>query len=926
MRRSLLGISIILASSWTVMTGCDDDGGNNPPPANDGGKPDSGTPDIDSGPDANAGGPNISISFRPVDNTVSAGGAFFSGELTIQNDSNLRLDTTGWKIYFSFVRNILPDGKADDTHTQDLAVQGLKISRGDKAQSGDYFVMEPLSNFTPIAPGQSRKISLLAENWAIVNTDGPAGFHLVLGSTDTAWALKSSTVIDATDPKQTKRFPGDHVPVPTAQSRYQENTSLQGGTVNAATRLLPTPQSVTVGAGQYTLGGAIAVYASAGLDGEKAFLKAALGDVVSGAITDKADTANTAVRLVLDPAAPAGDESYSLAITPANGVEIRARKSAGIFYGIQTLRQLVPTDAYQAAATSGRTASFVLPEITISDKPLFAYRGMTLDVGRHFQTKDTVKKLLDLLAAHKINKFHFHITDDEGWRLEIPDIPELTSFGSNRGFDVNETNSLHAAMGSSNDLGPGDGISGKAASPTAANGGKPAVFQGFEKASLNFVGKGSGYYTTKDFEEILRYAAERHIDVIPEIDVPGHARAAVKAMEYRYRKYASSDVTKATQYRLADPDDKSTHRSVQGYTDNFVNPCLPSSYAFLTKVVKEVKARFDAVGAPLTMIHGGGDELPGLSDKVTWWKGSPLCQSNPDTKNLDDTGIKDYFFKKWQPIITATGAKMTGWDDIIHSGLVLPGFIPMPWSNVWDWGREDDAYKYANNDQTVILAHATNLYMDLAYNNDPEEPGYYWANFVDESKTFNYLPFNIFDIATQSRMGDTFPAGYWNNKVHLTDNSKRANILGMQGLLWGENLKSPELVEYFAFPKILGVAERAWNFNTPETANALPPAWKQFVTTLGQAELPRLDYYHPVDLRGELPKTTGVNYRVPLPGAKIDNGQLLANLRYPGLAIEYSTDNGTTFQPYTAPTAVTGTVWVRTKTPNGHYSRAAKVN
>jgi hexosaminidase len=262
---------------------------------------------------------------------------------------------------------------------------------------------------------------------------------------------------------------------------------------------------------------------------------------------------------------------------------------------------------------------------------------------------------------------------------------------------------------------------------------------------------------------------------------------------------------------------------------------------------------------------------------------------------------------------------MTGWDDIIHGGLALPGFIPMPWSNVWGWGREDDAYHYANAGSRVVLAHATNLYMDLAYAKDPDEPGYYWANFVDEKKTFEYKPFDIYANGTQDRMGNPIDPATWATKEHLTAAGK-PNIIGMQGLLWGENLKSPELVEYFAFPKLLGVAERAWNPEPAEPQDA-PASWARFANRLGQEVLPRLGAYRVVDLRGELPRAVGINYRIPMPGAVVTGGMLHASVRFPGLAIEYSVDRGRTWVRYTAPVAVSGRIALRTRSPDGRASR-----
>jgi hexosaminidase len=247
----------------------------------------------------------------------------------------------------------------------------------------------------------------------------------------------------------------------------------------------------------------------------------------------------------------------------------------------------------------------------------------------------------------------------------------------------------------------------------------------------------------------------------------------------------------------------------------------------------------------------------------------------------------------------------------------------MPWSNVWGWGREDDAYRYANQGYRVILSHATNLYMDLAYAKDPDEPGYYWANFVDEKKTFEYRPFDIYANGTQDRMGNPIDPSAWDGKVRLTPAGK-ANVIGMHGLLWGENLKTPELLEYFAFPKLLGVAERAWNPEPAEPQDT-PEGWTRFANRLGQEVLPRLGAYRVVDLRGELPRATGVNYRIPMPGAVVVGGSLHASVRFPGLPIEYSTNGGRTWRTYARPVAVSGRIALRTRAPDGRTSRIAWV-
>jgi hexosaminidase len=243
--------------------------------------------------------------------------------------------------------------------------------------------------------------------------------------------------------------------------------------------------------------------------------------------------------------------------------------------------------------------------------------------------------------------------------------------------------------------------------------------------------------------------------------------------------------------------------------------------------------------------------------------------------------------------------------------------VPLPWQNVWGWGREQVAYQFANRGMPVVLAHATNLYMDLAYNKDPDEPGYYWAAFVDDRSTFTYQPFDVYANATQDRWGNPFtPDPSWER---LTAAGRR-NILGLEAQLWGENGKRPQVREYQAFPKLLGVATRAWDRRTP-SPQAMPAAWDVFVNTVGQVTFPLLSYYRPVGLAGA---GTGVNYRIPLPGGRIDNGVLRANVRNPGMTIELSTD-GRRWRAYRGPVRVGDWALLRTRAVDGRVSRLSPV-
>ena len=411
----------------------------------------------------------------------------------------------------------------------------------------------------------------------------------------------------------------------------------------------------------------------------------------------------------------------------------------------------------------------------------------------------------------------------------------MTSYGARRGFDLDEDTMLHQAMGSGNDLFGGDNVFGKPRSEREANLGRTPAYQGFEQATLNYVGDGSGYYTTRGLRgdpQVRRRAAHPGD---PGVRLPGArtGRGAGDGAPLRESGSPTAIRSRRISYRLLDPGDTSVHRSVQYYTDNLVNPCIESTYRFLEKVVTEVRAMYDAAGAPLPMVNLGGDEAPGPNR----WQGSPLCQANPDTAGKTDAQLMDLFFTRWNEIALTVAPRTAGWEDVLLAGsgdLRLDNFVPLPWQNVWGWGREQEAYQFANDGIPVILAHATNLYMDLAYNKDPDEPGYYWANFVDEEKTFTYQPFDVYANATHDRWGAPFtPDPGWER---LTAEGRR-NILGLEAQLWAENGKSPEIREYQAFPKLLGVAERAWNRDTP-TPGQMPAAWEVFVNTLGQVDLP----------------------------------------------------------------------------------------
>jgi hexosaminidase len=579
---------------------------------------------------------DLRLTFHSPDHSL-APASWFRAKLTVENRGSRCALGGNWRLFFNFVRQplaVYPPGPLGDGARAQLAAQGLSVTRADEAQSGDYFVLEPTSDFDPLGPGETREITIDVELWAILKSDLPAGWHISFDGGPARW-VPGRNEIDASDPKQTTVFSGDKRPVETPATRFAQNTAPLIS-LDLADRILPRPLSAERRGGSFTLAKGVDIERPSELRREAAYLESALDDVLRGGGRGGKKIVLALNRhLDVDGDGAADSEGYKLRVS-GRRIRIVGTDAAGVLYGIQTLRQLVPAWAYEAAARGRPAKEIEIPRVRIADAPLFGYRGMAIDVARHFESKQTVKKFLDLMAFLKLNRLHFHLTDDEGWRVQIPGLPELTSYGARRGYDLDEDTMLHQAMGSGNDLFGGDNVFGKPANERVANFGRTPAYQGFEQATVNYVGDGSGFYTTSDYEEILAYAKARHIEVIPEFDFPAHARAAVQAMERRYERLAGSDPAAASRYRLLDPNDTSEHRSVQYYTDNLANPCIESTYRFLTKVVTEVRAMYDRAGAPLTMVNIGGDEAPGpnrtrpaRATTSSWTTSSPAGTTSP---------------------------------------------------------------------------------------------------------------------------------------------------------------------------------------------------------------------------------------------------------------------------------------------------------
>jgi hexosaminidase len=481
-------------------------------------------------------------------------------------------------------------------------------------------------------------------------------------------------------------------------------------------------------------------------------------------------------------------------------------------------------------------------------------------------------------------------------------LPELTEVGAFRGHTLDDQNFLHPSYGSGPEPDPSSGY-------------------------------GTGTYTVEDYASILKYAQARHIEVIPEFDFPGHARAAIKAMEARYRKFmGAGDERRATEYLLSDPDDRSEYHSAQSFNDNVICVCRESVYRFMETIIDEVVEIHKEAQVPLTTIHIGGDEVP----KGAWLQ-SPICQDFQERKEMigGASGLMDYFLARMGGLLGERGLKLSGWEEItlerddhgdyrVKAPIESPGYRVYIWDN-FTKGNQDIGYKIANAGYPVILCSVTNYYFELAYNKDPKEPGEYWGGFVDTRKAFEYIPYEVFKSIRKTPLGRTYdPEVDFQDMVKLNPEAKDL-ILGLQGCLWSESIFGPQSLEYFSLPKLLGLAERAWS-RQPSWATmadvglrdkALEADWNIFANALGQRELPRLDY-----LSG------GFSYRLPPPGIKIGDGKLYANTQFPGLSIRYTIDGSDPdidSKAYISPVQVDGKVAACTFSATGRASRSVLI-
>ena len=561
-------------------------------------------------------------------------------------------------------------------------------------------------------------------------------------------------------------------------------------------------------------------------------------------------------------------EQYRLEITP-QGIHIRASSVAGLDYALFTLAQL-----YDASTQS-------LPATVIEDAPRYAFRSLHIDVARHFRSADYLKRLIDVMALLKLNHLQLHLADDEGWRIEIPGLPELTDIGATRCFDLQEHRCLLPQLGTD--------VSRESAA--------------------------SGYLSRAAFVALLRYANERHIRVIPAIDMPGHARAAIVSMRARTdRLMRAGQQAQAEEYQLHEEDDHTVYRSVQHYRDNTLNPCIPGTRRFVNKVVKEMKAMYQDAGVPLSYFHLGADETAGA------WVDSPQCQRQmTPAQAVDSHQVAGDFVASVANDISTLGVMPAAWSDGVMNALAHSDMVPTL-TNVWASLADNAAgisHQLINRGWPVVLSLPDILYFDFPHAADPLEPGYYWgARAIDSFAVFQLMPDNLPGMALwrTDRMGVP---------LVTADPIPRAadkRLFGLQAQLWSETVMTDAQADYQLFPRLLAFAERAWH----EAAWEVPYQPGRGFTQLS-SELPLLQRmeWRRVSARIAqqwLPTLISAGYvvRVPLPGAIVEQQQLLMLPALEGLINEYRLEHQP-WQKYEGPVSVAGTLRVRSRIEGTDY-------
>ncbi|MDP9078419.1 MAG: family 20 glycosylhydrolase [Bacteroidota bacterium] len=573
--------------------------------------------------------------------------------------------------------------------------------------------------------------------------------------------------------------------------------------------IIPEPVSITTKPGQFVLPKNITIQAgtSAEMVNVTSYLKAKLTTATGALVTIKSKFALPAtIKLLLSTKTDAvlGKEGYELWVG-VKGIVIRANEPAGLFYGVQTLMQLFPKEI---ESTQFSHMKWTAPCVQITDYPRFAWRGLMFDVSRHFFTKEEVKQYIDQMVRYKFNLLHMHLTDDEGWRIEIKSLPKLTTVGSYNVKKVGEFGSF---------------------SPPAPD--EPRTY--------------GGYYTQDDIRELVQYGKAHFLNIMPEVDVPGHSLAAVASYpELSCTPGAENYKTRSGEHMM-----EFGAGGIKALVDNTLNPASEKTYEFLDKVLTEVAQLF-----PFGYIHMGGDECA-----KNFWEQSADVKALMQKENLKTMEeVQSYFEKRLEKIVESKGKKFMGWDEIIEGGLG-------PKAAVMSWRGIKGGITASKLGHEVVMSPTTFAYLDYMQSDRVMEPHVYATLRLSKSYQFNPVP----------------------------DSADAKLILGGQANLWTEQVFTFRQAEYMTWPRGFAIAESVWSPNEKKNWNTFYPKVEKHFARLNEAEVKYAPSMYDPDFKPKIAADSTISV------------ELINEI--PNLDIYYSFDNSypDRFYPkYTAPLEV----------------------
>ncbi|MDO5664956.1 MAG: beta-N-acetylhexosaminidase [Bacteroidia bacterium] len=492
--------------------------------------------------------------------------------------------------------------------------------------------------------------------------------------------------------------------------------------------IIPEPVSVIKKGGHYVLPDEVVISVPA--ENEMKFVNEVLIKKLSVApgkkvqIRNNVSNANIVLTLNSKSDSKIGDEGYVLSVT-SDKININANKPAGLLYGVQTLLQLFPPQIESDKLE--KNISWQVPQVEIADYPRVSWRGLMLDVSRHFFTVDEVKQYLDNMVKYKYNMFHWHLTDDEGWRIEIKSLPKLTEVGAWRQEQI-------------------------------------GWFGSFSQPDPNAPKNYGGFYTQEQIKDIIRYAKERNIQVMPEIDVPGHSSAILAA----YPELACFTKSGAHAVRTGAPFlDWNTGGRPAAMFENTLCPANEKVYDFLAKVMGEIAALF-----PFEYIHTGGDEAP-----YTFWEKSDAVKKLMQREKIKNmAGVQSYFGKRLEQIILSKGKKMMGWDEILEGGIT-------PTTALMSWRGIKHGIEASKSGHYVVMSPTTYAYIDFMQGDIATEPRVYASLRLNQTYKFDPIP----------------------------EGADARYVLGGQANLWTEQVYNIRQAEYMTWPRGFAIAESLWS-------------------------------------------------------------------------------------------------------------------